>query len=148
MKFVETLKGDSSSLETNHNILENIFHVWLKKKSSTFEGGSCHTAGVDHTGQKICPSSEDFVTQRTSTKCGPKICPSSEDFVTLWTSTKCGPKMCPSSEYFVRVGNSCRNPQDSCVFRSCGTFFTGIRISVPPELFRNPLRNPVCMEPT
>jgi len=40
---------------------------------------------------------------------------------------------------------SSRNPQDSCIFRSCGTFFTGITIPVPPELFWSPLSNSVCM---
>ncbi len=42
--------------------------------------------------KKNCPSSEDYVTQRTSTKCGPNSRPSSEDFVTQRTSTKCGPE--------------------------------------------------------
>jgi len=71
----------------------------------------------------LCPSSEDFVSSRTLTKCGPKnapligglchaadfdqmwseMCPSSEDFVSSRTSTKCGPIMCPSLEDFVTL---------------------------------------------
>ncbi len=67
-------------------------------------GGHCHTADFNqmwsriyHTAgyrpsvvKKTCPSSEDFVTQRTSTECGPNIFPSSEDFVSQRTVTKCG----------------------------------------------------------
>jgi hypothetical protein len=75
------------------------------------------------TKDSLCPSSEDFVSSWTLTKCGPKnapligglchaadfnqmwseMCPSSEDFVSSWTSTKCGPIMRPSSEDFVTL---------------------------------------------
>jgi hypothetical protein len=71
----------------------------------------------------LCPSSEDFVSSRTLTKCGPKnapligglchaadfdqmwskMCPSLEDFVSSQTSTKCGPIMRPSLEDFVTL---------------------------------------------
>jgi hypothetical protein len=40
-------------------------------------------------------SSEELVTQQTLAKCGKKGFPSSEDFVSLWTSTKCGPNCAP-----------------------------------------------------
>ncbi len=53
-------------------------------------GGLCHTADFDQMWSKNCPASEDFVTQRTSTKCGPNICPSLEDFVSRRSVTKCG----------------------------------------------------------
>ena len=64
--------------------------------------------------KKMCPSSEDFVTSQTSTKCGPKMCPLSEDFVTSRTSTKYGPKMCPSSEDFVTSRTSTRYGPKMC----------------------------------
>jgi hypothetical protein len=38
-------------------------------------GGLCHAADLDQMWPKICPSLEDFVTQRTSTKCGPECAP-------------------------------------------------------------------------
>jgi hypothetical protein len=52
-------------------------------------------------GPILRPLSEDFVSSRTSTKCGPILRPSLEDFVSSWTSTKCGPILRPSSEDFV-----------------------------------------------
>ncbi len=58
-------------------------------------GGLSHPADFDQMWSKMCPSSEDFVSLRTLTKCGPNICPSSEDFDTHRTSAKCGPNMCP-----------------------------------------------------
>jgi hypothetical protein len=77
-------------------------------------GGHCLTADFDQMWPKMCPSLEDFVMQRTLTKCGPKcapswrtlsrsgllpnvarMCPSLKDFVSLRTSTKCGPKCAP-----------------------------------------------------
>jgi hypothetical protein len=64
-------------------------------------GGLCLTADFDQMWSKMCPSSEDFVSLQTSTKCGPNIRPSSEDFVMQRTSTKCGPNMCPLMEDFV-----------------------------------------------
>jgi hypothetical protein len=108
-------------------------------------GGLCHTADFDQMWPKMCPSLEDFVTQRTLTKCcpkcapcwrtlsrcglqpnvaqnvpligglchaadfdqiWPKLCPSSEDFVTRRTSTKFGPNMCPSMGDFVLLRGS------------------------------------------
>ncbi len=38
-------------------------------------GGLCHTADFNQMWPKLCPLLEDFVTQRTSTKCGPKYAP-------------------------------------------------------------------------
>ncbi len=38
-------------------------------------GGLCHTVDFDQMWLKLCPSLEDFVMQRTSTKCGPKCAP-------------------------------------------------------------------------
>ncbi len=38
-------------------------------------GGLYHTADFDQMCPKMCPLLEDFVTQRTSTKCGPKCAP-------------------------------------------------------------------------
>ncbi len=77
-------------------------------------GRLCHAADFDQMWPKMCPLSEDFVMQRTLTKCGPKcaphwrtlsssrlwpmwpkMCPSLEDFVTQRTSTKGGPKCAP-----------------------------------------------------
>ncbi len=37
--------------------------------------GLCHPAGFDQMWPKMCPSSEDFVMQRTLTKCGSKCAP-------------------------------------------------------------------------
>ena len=42
-------------------------------------GGLCHTADFNQMWSKYCPSSKDFITQRTLTKCGLKNCPSWED---------------------------------------------------------------------
>ncbi len=97
-------------------------------------GGLSHAVDFNQMWPKRCPSLEDFVTQRTSTKCGPKcaphwrtlscrglqpnvaqnvpiigglshavdfdqmwpkICPLLEDFVMQRTLTKCGPKCAP-----------------------------------------------------
>jgi hypothetical protein len=108
-------------------------------------GGLCHAADFDQMWPKICPLLEDFVTQRTSTKCGPKyaphrrtlsrsglqpnvaqnvplvgglshtvdfdqmwpeMCHSSEDFVMQRTSTKCGPNMCLLTGDFVLLWGS------------------------------------------
>ncbi len=80
----------------------------------------CLTADFDQMWPKMCPSLEDFVTQRTLTKCGPKCAPRRRtlsrsglrpnvaqnvpfvgglchavDFDHIW------PEMCPSSEDFV-----------------------------------------------
>jgi hypothetical protein len=38
-------------------------------------GGLCHAGDFKQMWPKICPSLEDFVMQRTSTKCGPKCAP-------------------------------------------------------------------------
>ncbi len=38
-------------------------------------GGLCHAADFNQMWLKTCPLLEDFVTQRTSTKCGPKCAP-------------------------------------------------------------------------
>jgi hypothetical protein len=71
-------------------------------------------------GLNICPSLEDFVTQRTLTKCGPNICPSSEDFVMQRTSTKCGPNICPSSEDFVSQRTLTKCGREFCpTWRTC-----------------------------
>ncbi len=43
----------------------------VAKKMMPLVGGLCLTADFDQIWSKLCPSSEDFVTQRTSTKCGP-----------------------------------------------------------------------------
>ncbi len=64
-------------------------------------GGLCHAVDFNQMWSKMCPSMEDFVSLRTSTKCGPSICPSLEDFVTQRTLTKCGPNMCSLMEDFV-----------------------------------------------
>jgi hypothetical protein len=64
-------------------------------------GGLCHAADFDQMWSKMCPLLEDFVSLRTSTKCGPSICPLLEDFVTQRTSTKCGSNMSSLTEDFV-----------------------------------------------
>jgi hypothetical protein len=38
-------------------------------------GGFCHAADFNQMWPKLCPSSEDFVTQQTLTKCGPNCAP-------------------------------------------------------------------------
>ena len=53
MRVFETLKGDSSSLETNRHIIENF--ACMAKDSLTFKGESCHPADVNHTGWKYAP---------------------------------------------------------------------------------------------
>ncbi len=83
-------------------------------------GGLCHAADFDQMWPKLCPSSQDFVTQQTLTKCGPKCVPHrrtlsrsglwqnmaqivpfvgglchAADFDQMWS------KMCPLSEDFV-----------------------------------------------
>ncbi len=106
--------------------------IW--QKMMPLIGGLCLTADFNQMWSKLCPSLEDFVMQRTLTKCGPnyaphwrtlsrsrlwpnmaqivpligglchaadfdqmwpKLCPSSEDFVTQQTLTKCGLKCAP-----------------------------------------------------
>ena len=82
---------------------------------------NCYTADSDQMWSKYHPSSEDFITQRTLTKCGQKnfaphgrtchtadsdqmwskYCPSSEDFVTQRTLTRCG------REFFAPCGGLC-----------------------------------------
>jgi hypothetical protein len=66
--------------------------LWPKwPKNEPLVGGLYHTTSFDQMWPtKLCPSSEDFITQRTLTKCGPRMCPSLEDFVTLQNVTKCG----------------------------------------------------------
>ena len=52
-------------------------------KNMPLVGGLYHVTDFDQLkGPKVRPSSEDFVTSRTSTKYGPKMCPSLEDFAT------------------------------------------------------------------
>ena len=72
---------------------ENFDQMWPEKIAP--HGRTCHAADSDQMWSKYCPSPEDFITQRTLTKCGPKNCPSSKDFVTQWTPTKCGPNIVP-----------------------------------------------------
>ena len=106
----------------------------VAKTLMPFVGGLCLTVDFDQMWPEMCPSSKDFVMQRTSTKCGPKcaprwrtlsrsglqpnvaqnvplirglchaadfdqmwpkMCPLLEDFVMQRTLTKCGPKCSP-----------------------------------------------------
>jgi hypothetical protein len=60
--------------------------------------GLCHAADFNQMWPKMCPSSEDFVTQRTLTKCGPNMCPSTGDFVLLWGLTTYGSTTYQSSK--------------------------------------------------
>ncbi len=46
-------------------------------------GGLCHAANFYQMWPKMCPWSEDFVTQQTLTKCGPNMCLLTGDFVLL-----------------------------------------------------------------
>jgi hypothetical protein len=74
-------------------------------KNMPLVGGLYHVTDFDQLkGPKVRPSSEDFVTSRTSTKYGPKMCPSSEDFVTSRTSTRYGPKCAPHRRTLSRHG--------------------------------------------
>ena len=52
--------------------------------------GLCHAEDFNQMWPKMCPLLEDFVTQRTLTKCGPNMCPLTGDFVLLWGSTTYG----------------------------------------------------------
>jgi hypothetical protein len=61
-------------------------------------GGFCHAADFDQMWPKMSPSSEDYVTQRTSTKCGPNICPLTGNFVLVRGSTTYGLTMYSSSK--------------------------------------------------
>jgi hypothetical protein len=87
--------------------------------------GLCHAADFNQMWPKLCPSSEDFVTQQTLTKCGPNCAPHwrtlsrsglrlnvaqivpligglchAADFDQMW------PKMCPLLEDFVSLWTS------------------------------------------
>ena len=48
--------------------------MWSKKILPLI-GGLCHAADSDQMWSKYCPSLEDFVKQRTLTKCGPMVAP-------------------------------------------------------------------------
>ena len=61
-----------SHSELRPNVVQNISH---SRYRLPLVGGLSHTADFDQIWSKNCPSLEDFVTQRTSTKCGPKIAP-------------------------------------------------------------------------
>jgi hypothetical protein len=90
------------------------------QKMMPLVGGLCLTADFDQMWSKLCPSLEDFVTQRTLTKCGPNCAPCQRtlsrsglqpnmaqivpligglchavDFDQMW------PKLCPLLEDFV-----------------------------------------------
>ncbi len=90
------------------------------KKMMPLVQGLCLTADFDKMWSKLCPSSDDFVTQWSSTKCGPSCAPHwrtlspsvlqpnvaqivpligglchAADFDQMW------PKLCPSLEAFV-----------------------------------------------
>ena len=80
---MRTLKGYYSSLERSCQAMG-------KEKSRLGHQPNMVTQ------EKVCLSSEDFVTSRTSTKSGPKkMCTSSDDFVTSRSLTKSGPKNVP-----------------------------------------------------
>jgi hypothetical protein len=84
-KVVETLKGDSSLLESschavgidytgqkNMPLIGGLYHAvglyQMWSKNMPVIRGLCHTADFDQLWSKkinICPSSEDFVTSRT-----------------------------------------------------------------------------------
>jgi hypothetical protein len=108
--------GLRPNVAQNLPLIEGLWHtvdfdrMW--PKMFPFIGGLCHAANFDQMWPKMCPSLEDFVMQRTLTKCGPKcvpcwrtfhaadfdqmwseMCPLSEDFVTQRTLSKCGPKL-------------------------------------------------------
>ncbi len=96
-------------------------------------GGLCHAADFDQMWSKLCPSLEDFVTQRTLTKCGPNCAPHrrtlscsrlqpnvaqiaplvrglchTADFNQMWS------KMCPSLEDFVSLWRSTKCGPSIC----------------------------------
>ena len=73
----------------------------LGLKNAPLIGGLCLTADFDQMWSEMCPSSEDFVSSRTSTKCGPILRPSLEDFVTSRTLDQIWSIMRPSLEDFV-----------------------------------------------
>ncbi len=61
-------------------------------------GGLCHAADFDQMWPKMCLLLEDFVSQRTSTKCGPNICLSTGDIILLRGSTTYGSTRYSSSK--------------------------------------------------
>ncbi len=67
-------------------------------------GGLCHAPDFDQIWPKMCPSSEDFVMQQNSTKCGPKCAPHWKNFVVQRTLTKCSPKCAPRWRTLSRSG--------------------------------------------
>jgi hypothetical protein len=127
-------------------------------------GGLCHAADFNQMWPKMCPSSEDFVTQWTLTKCGPKcaphrrtlscsglqpnmvqnvpligglchaadsdqmwlkVCPSLEDFVMQRTSTKCPPKCAPRWSTLSHSGLQ-PNMVQTCALRRMTLFCYGV----------------------
>ncbi len=97
-------------------------------------GGFCHTADFDQMWPKMCPSLEDFVTQRTLTECGPKCAPHQRTLSRsrLWPnvaqnvplvgglchaadSDQMWPKMCPSLEDFILHRTSAKCGPNMCL---------------------------------
>jgi hypothetical protein len=108
-------------------------------------GGLCHAVNSDQMWPEMCPSSEDFVTQRTLTKCGPKCAPCwrtlscsrlqpnvaqnvplvrrlchTADFNQIW------PEMCPSLEDFVTQQTSTKCDPNMCLSTGDFIFLWGL----------------------
>jgi hypothetical protein len=76
-------------------------------------GGLCHTADFNQMRSEMCPSSEDFVMQRTSTKCGPNLCLLTGDCILLqglitYGSTMYSSSRRPVPNKRILIVNQCR----------------------------------------
>ncbi len=63
-------------------------------------GGLCPAADLDQMWPKMCPLSEDFVTQRTLIKCGPKCAPH-------WMTLSCSRLQPNVAQYVPLIGGLC-----------------------------------------
>ncbi len=87
-------------------LVSDFDQIWSKNAPLI---GGCLTVDFDQMWSKMCPSSKDFVSSWTSTKCGPILHTSLEDFVTLRTWDRIWPMMRPSLEDFVTSWTFCSN---------------------------------------
>ena len=78
---------------------EKVDQMWPKKIAP--HGRTCHKMDSDQMWSKYCPSSEDFVTQRTLTKCGLEIFAPHRRTCHTADSDQMWSKYCPSLEDFV-----------------------------------------------
>jgi hypothetical protein len=65
------LENDTHDWSSEELVMQQIL-AKCGKKMMPLVGGLCLTVDFDQMWSKLCPLLEDFVTQRTLTKCGPK----------------------------------------------------------------------------